>query len=307
MGAAALCLLLSAPVAAQSVVIQGPSQVVKGFPIIIKVTVSGPAVVERFDLNSSTGAVRVDLISETGQRYAIVAPSRTHMLELHRGAALDAVSTEIDRGESRSMLLDLQSIPGTDGLSMDDVPPGRFRLSITLEEARLEHATSMRPTLGSNEIEITLLRPTPAEAQVIATIRDDGRHRLKLRDGVRWGNTLVVGADLESHDLRGISPTAREQLGLHLAMTRFLSGRRRIDPEAIAALKAEKFPAHLESEHAVLVAELKRSVGTASPQELSSLAERYPDMKWRVEGIARGGSFVDRVNRLAENRAEKHR
>src|SRR5688572_24872951 len=99
--AATLCLLLSAaPVAGQAVVIQGPSQVVKGFPIIIKVTISGPAVVEHFDLNSSTGAVHVAFVSDTGQRYPIYIPSRADMLEFSRGAALEAVSTEIDRGES---------------------------------------------------------------------------------------------------------------------------------------------------------------------------------------------------------------
>jgi hypothetical protein len=307
LGVATLCLFLPVAAIAQSVVIEGPSQVVQGFPVILKITISGPAVVEHFGLNSPNGAVRVDLISETGLRYTIASQSRADGLGLRRQAALEAVSTEIDRGESRSMLLDLQSIPGTDATSMDDVPPGRFQLSVTLAEARLEYATGVRPTLRSNEIELALLQPTPADAHFIAAIRNDARFHVKQRDGVSWAKTLVVGADLESAELMRISPTAREQLGLHLTMTRFLSGKSRITPDTVAAVQTEKFPLHLESERATLIAELKLAAGTSSPQELSALAGKYPDMKWRVDEITRGGGFINRVTRLAENRVQKER
>lgn len=308
---AALLLFAAQHLAGAELVLQAPDEIIRDYPIPLRVTVPGPAEVERLSLSESAGTLQLMLQSEeNGARYAFTMTSRAAIDDSGPMIGGSVVMTgsrwyyeRIAADRTISLLFDADSLWPKDDQwpRLSRLPPGRYRATVVVPRARRDPTTSEDIALTSQEVSFLLRDPAVSDQDFLERVQKDPRLKHTRRLGISWVNVLEWGIDLALFQPEAVSVQARRQMGLHELMSRFLSGHAPVSPQAIEEVRSLPVLPYLEPERDLLLIELRRATDLAGPEELTEFLGRHPDIARRIENIkGRDSGFVAEIKRQAE-------
>lgn len=265
--------------------IQMERQVIKGFPILVKLVARGPQVVPEFSIFDNGVNVDVFLDPIKGHTQYSIASGPQILLERgllgQGGGLIDSVpccETDVilSAGDERVMLLDLTSLlPALDAelprTTAADIEPGTYKVRISLVSSGIL----------SNETEITLMRPTVAEEQFLVSLGKLCRIRSSGR--VDWAGYLRCCRDLPESALSGLRPQALNQLAFHLMLSEMLQSEK---PSSVS-LEAIRVPKYLRAEKNLMIHlfEQTNRNGNEPLAVAETLNQQPPGLKWWTDSM----------------------
>jgi len=262
---------------------------VKGFPIILKVTARGPQVVPKLSLfdEHADVVVTLKLGNEGGREYRIESSKgEGTVLTTREGEQVDAgrlYRVALGGDEERSMLLDLASLRPEigKGITIEDVPPGRYMLSVKFGFS------------GHESRPVPLLLKEPSDEEVALADR-----MLSNRDtGIRrtWCGLLRAAWPVRSVTTSTASGEAIAQLSFHQLLGRVLSSDT-LEKVRDQDIESAAVPDWLAPEKDALVLSIAIA---AEPKEqadnaAAELVRQHPDLKWRFDELQKdkAGEFL---------------
>ena len=251
---------------------------VKGFPVILKVTATGPQIVPRMSLfDEHAGVVvRLKLTDEDGREYLILSSKGEGMVYTNReGEQIDAgrlYRVPLGAGDERSMLLDLASVQPEigKGTTMEDVPPGRYLVTITFSGSGIE----------SKSVPLVLKEPSRKEkalAEQMLIDKDTGIRRT-------WCGLLRGAWPITNIATTPVSAEAAAQLSFHQVLGHVLASDK-LEKALVQDVQSASVPQWLVPERdalAIMVAIADES-GASTEKAQAELMQRHPDLKWRFD------------------------
>jgi len=262
---------------------------VKGFPLVMKVTATGRQVVPRMSLfDEHAGVVvRLKLNDEDGREYLIQSSKGEGMVYTNReGEQIDAgrlYRVSLGAGDERSMLLDLASLRPEigNGITIDDVPPGKYMLSVKFGFSGLE----------SKPVPLVLKNPTRGEKALADMMLFDEHTKIRRT----WCGLLRAAWPVRSVTTSTASGEAIAQLSFHQLLGRVLSSDT-LEKVRDQDIESAAVPDWLAPEKDALVLSIAIA---AEPKEqadnaAAELVRQHPDLKWRFDELQKdkAGEFL---------------
>jgi len=257
---------------------------VKGFPIVLKVTAIGRQIAPKMSLFDEHAAVGVRLKpkDEDGREYLIVSSKGEGMVYTNReGEQIDAgrlYRVPLGAGDKRSMLLDLASVRPEigKGITMEDVPPGNYLLTIKFGDSGLE----------SNSVPLVLKEPSQKEkaiAERIALDKDTGIRRT-------WCRLLRTAWPITNVPATAVSTEAASQLSFHQMLGKVLSSDK-LEKVLVQDIRSASVPHWLTPERDALaiMVELATGSGASAGKAEGELLEQHPELRWRFDDFHKDG------------------
>jgi hypothetical protein len=271
-----------------SIFIIAEPNVVKGFPVIVKVRARGRQLVPKLDYFGEVADINVALVSTTTEdKYTITSyliadddwglPGEGLVSDGREQYLID-----LQENEERTMLFDLATLrPGTRaGTVLYDVPPGKYDLSI---EFRLSG-------VNSNSIPLEILGPSDDERQFLErTGKLVANDYLKNGSGVSWARFLRVGLEISTDDWNKLSEVAQRQCQFHALLSKVLAPESEVKDIRIEPLRSISVPEYLEPEKEFLFLEMQMASGKDVTEHANTLLQRNPGLRWRVEALSAYG------------------
>lgn len=258
--------------------------VVKGFPVLVKVKARGPQPVPILDYYRDVANINVFLVSRnTEDKYTIrsyeIADDDWAMPG--GGFVSDGrheFEVELQENEERTILFDLATLrPGIRaGTILYDVPPGKYDLSI---QFRLSG-------VNSNSIPVEILGPSHDEEQFLErTGKLVANDFLKNGSGVSWGRFLQVGLEISADDWNKLSKVAQMQCQFHALLSKVLASESPVKDIKIEPLRSIPVPEYLEPEKEFLFIEMEKASGKDVAEKASALLQKNRGLRWRLEEV----------------------
>ena len=268
-------------------IIAGPN-VVKGFPVIVKVKARGPQVVPELDFYGEEADINVALVSTTTKdRYTI----RSYQIsdddwgmpgEGLVGDGAHQFQVGLQENEERTMLFDLSCLrPGIRaGTVLDDVPPGNYELSVGFPSSGI----------NSNSIHVEILAPSGYEKQFLErTSKLVTNDYLKNGSGVYWGRFLRVGLEISIDDWNRLGKVAQRQCQFHALLSKVLAPEAAVKDIKIEPLRSMPVPEYLKPEKEFLFIEMEKVSGKDVAEKASTLLQKNRGLTWRLEKVSSRG------------------
>ncbi len=223
--------------------IQMESLVIQGFPIIVKVIAKGPQVVPDFSLFDNSIDIDVFFESRNDDRiYSIASGTQTHLDGRTRAKPCCQRYAYLQPEKRQEFLLEInsllpanfQQVPRT---TMDDVPPGEYRV----------HIRFVSSTITSNTVDVVVLKPTATEQEFLRGF--SGSRASETSIHVDWTKILKSCNKARGFELSRIRPEARKQLGFHVLLSSLLQSGGP-SKEELDMIKVPKF---LSNEKSILI------------------------------------------------------
>jgi hypothetical protein len=267
-----------------SVFIIAEPNVVKGFPVIVKVRARGPQAVPALDFYGEVANINVVLVSTaTKDKYTI----RSYQIAdddwgtPEEGFVSDGshqFKVELQENEERTTLFDLATLrPGIRaGTILYDVPPGKYDLSIQFRLSGVK----------SNSIPVEILSPSDDEEQFLERIgKLVANDFLKNGSGVSWSRFLRVGQEISTDDWNKLSELAQRQCQFHALLSKVLAPESPVKDIRIEPLRSMPVPEYLEPEKEFLFIEMEKAPGKDIAEKASALLQKAPGLRWRLDEI----------------------
>jgi len=254
---------------------------VKGFPVVLRLTVYGPvhgaALTSFFDNVAEVVVLMRDKI--TSKEYTLSSYNRGSAIVLttkegeHRDAERQ-YRFMVKEGESRAALLELSSLQ-TRATSLKDIPIGEYELSVVFPHSRLK----------SDAVQLRLLSPSEDEQKALEGAFADPKQQ------VNWVSRLL-NPKKEALDWGRLGDVASNQCAFYRLVVAALTGD--LNRELVQEIKSSKVPEYLVPEREVLALEVSNAVSQTQDKTLAAaLREKYPEISWRLDDIEQGhGSFL---------------
>jgi hypothetical protein len=190
---------------------------IKGFPCILRLLVKGPFFVPATTVFSTLADVHIKLISKAGGK----ADGKTYSMwsATSRGGGgvvagpggvrvdgswLQEADPFLPEGAQRSLLLDLSSLRNLDpdGVSLAQVPPGKYELQVTLFQWRPDAQVQAQP------VEVELGIASAEESRYLTQVKalgqksedSDLRRGLAVRPDINWAEVLAYAVPVDEVD-----------------------------------------------------------------------------------------------------------
>ena len=272
--------------------LQAESRVVKGFPVILRITARGPQRVPKLTLFSGTGEVRVRLVSTgTGTEYVISSTGGMDTTvkdedgerrdDIARNMRLASVGTN----EERTMLLDLFSLRPEIGRGtiLDQVPPGKYKVSVRFPSSGQE----------SNSVDLEMVAPTDKEKEFLAQVVKLGR-TVRCGSGVHWCRIFEQRVRIPKDSMDELTETAKRQLAFHVLLSDALLSDAKTEALPTAQMKDAAVPEYLEPEKRFLLFELNTVSGRSKDTDFARLEKDCPGLRWRLDALRSNGRVFRR-------------
>jgi hypothetical protein len=262
--------------------------VVKGFPVVVKVRARGPQVVPELGIFDEEAQISVVLASKTGGEKYTIASTKGRSMDLRpkEGGGFVSDGTHLFRvflpaNVERTMIFDLCSL-GPEGhrkgMYLHKVPPGEYEVSIRFPDG-----------VTSNTIPMQLLAPSDVERQFLEKTAGPARHRSKFGPLVSWSSFLRAGREITEDDLGKLGEVARSQLQFHVLLSRVIAPESPVKDIRIEPLKSIAVPKYLEPEKEFLFLEMEKASGRRVAEEVNALLQKDPGLRWRVDELSAHG------------------
>lgn len=294
-----------------TITLEALPKVTKGFPLVFKITVSGPQEIPPLSIFDNEVPITVYFKSITDvNEFTIRSFRKPIEMALEDGSHINVTNKiyppiEIPDGEKYSFIFDIASLfIGANQTSLSDIPPGNYSifveltsadpLAIDIEKVKEEHAQefeefekfigrsfdltrSRRKMMKSNSIDIELIEPTEKEKQFIEKVLK--LSDISFKDGINWTRILRRRIVITEKSISGLSQVSKKQISLHKLLSRVDITDDRSKAISLKNIRDATLPEFFEPERILLLLEL-----LDNPDEIrKQLFKEYPNYKWNIE------------------------
>ncbi len=267
-----------------NIVIIAEPNVVKGFPMIVKVKARGPQAVPKLSIFSENAQIMVFLASKTeDEKYTIsLTMGKTIDMAIPReGMVSDGTRlfrVWLPANVKRTMIFDLYSLSPEayhKSTVLNDIPPGKYEIKVRFPQSGIT----------SNSIPMHILAPSDEEKKFLQKMAGLSGHNFKLGTGVNWCSFLRSGLEFPVDDLNKSSEVAQRQLQFHILLSSVIAPESPAKNINIEPLKSIAVPEYLEPEKKFLFIEMEKVSGKDVAEKADALLQKNPGLKWRLEMI----------------------
>ena len=263
-------------------------RMVKGFPMLLKLTATGKQTIAKMSLFDEIAEVVVVLrtkppAKETEYRIRSSRGMET-ILTTRAGERVDAANRhrmQLGKDQKVAMLLDISSLRPElgKGLTADGVPLGAYSLRVSFPFS----------DMTSNAVDVELVAPSTDERKYLRELAKRNRVRRS------WSRMLREAEDLSNLNEASLGGTAKLQLSFHVLLSRVLSCKGPLNEDVTRALGSRQVPQYLQPEKDFVLWEVAMSSkAVAVPREKEkAFFDANPELEWRLATVRAGsGSFL---------------
>lgn len=262
-------------------VIETDRKVIKGFPLIIRVTAHGPQQVPRLSIFDEIAYVNVIFVSKEYDVSYIISSTRSQEIIVmapdgrrNQTASQRMFEVSLKVGERRTMLLDVSSLRPElgKGKIFDGIQPGQYELLVEFPSSGIK----------SNAIDVEVISPSNKEKEYLHKVQSSGF--LKRGEGVNWSKLLRDRLPMPENKIRKIGVDAQNQLRFHELLSRALRSEIRTSKDA-QLLEVQEY---LRPERDLLLMELGSSGVNQVESKNEAFDKQNAGIKWRLQNILEG-------------------
>jgi hypothetical protein len=265
------------------IAIEGPHRAVKGFPIILRVTTTGPMVVPMADICHTLEDLSVTFTPLGGGGPYEIQSNRSMEFDLSLPGdgpgqdGADLANRRIGEVERMVFFFDVASLRSFGkGARFADISPGRYRLTITFSLSKVTSATHAIELIEATAEDQAFLDDVMMSKDRVALQRSPSRSRRPIL----WPELIAASKlwEMPLSQIQKLSSFASAQVQLHALLYQVNRG-------AITQAEAlnHPVPQYLEAERNWRLLECRLERGTDDARAaMREFADEHPGFAWRL-------------------------